>query len=177
MELIDQLTGDIFDPAAGEKFVVVHPFLLKILHFDPEGVRFQAQVDVFRDKDDLLIRELLFEHGCHIEDPVVRHIHIGIFKESAFTDDDPDRSAEIRLGGVIQADPGEEAAFFPELVQFADHMAGVSAKFILIAFELIQFFQNGHGDDDFVVGKGFEGGGTVEKHIGVEDKDLFVVHK
>ena len=177
MELINQFAGNIFRAAAGEKFIVIYPFFFKILHFDPEGIRFQAQINIFGNKDDLPVRELLFEHGSHIEDPVVRHTHISILKEKTIADDHPQGTALIRLGGIIQAYTGKKAAFFPELIQFPDHMAGISAQFILIPFELIQFFQNSHGDDNFVVGKGFEGGGTVEKHIGVEDKDLFVVHK
>ncbi len=56
----------------------------------------------------------------------------------------------------------------PQLLQKADDLPGIAARFSLGALQAVQLLQHGQRQNDVVVLKGLQGIGGLHQHIGVQ---------
>ena len=157
---------------AAVEFVAVDLLALEILHGDAERIGFQAQVQVLGDEDHRMLF-LLHQHLCHVQNAVVGHVHVGAAGETPLADHDAEAAALAGIQGIVELDALRERALLTERVDLADRLTGVAAEFILIAFELVEFLDHGHGDDDFVVLKRIERLCAVEDDVRIEHVRFF----
>ena len=87
-------------------------------------------------------------------------------------DDDPDHAALLRFDGIVQGNTLGETAAGTQFIEFADDLPGIPSQFILIPFEFIEFFDDGHGDDNDVVLEGFQRLGAVKQNVGVQNENF-----
>ena len=106
------------------------------------------------DADDLVVGYLLLQ-------PAVAN--------GAAADDD------FQDAPVLHGDPFAEAPAFAEGVEPADHASGIASKFVGFLFELIQFLDHRHRQDNGVVGEGFNTGVVVQQNIRIQNKG-FITH-
>ena len=64
----------------------------------------------------------------------------------------------------------------PELLQKADHLPGIAARFSLCALQAVQLLQHGQRQNDVIVLKGLQGIGGLHEHIGIQDVSFLHGH-
>ena len=64
----------------------------------------------------------------------------------------------------------------PELLQKADLLPGIAARFSLCALQAVQFLQHGQRQNDVIVLKGLQGIGGLHEHIGIQDVSFLHGH-
>ncbi len=136
---------------------------VEIGYGDAEGVTFHPGIDVHRHEDGV---HSLIDHSVgHGEDAVVGDVQIEGKGGGAVAAVDAQGSAV-----VVDGDTFEEVTFFAQSIDLTDDLAGVASGVIVVFLELVEFFDDGEGEDDFMLTEHEDGAGIVEQDIGVEDE-------
>ena len=119
---------------------------------------------------------------CDGDDAVVGRVFVDALGAGVFGDVDLDgagvavgpRAERAARGGgqVAPVDAVGELAQGAEAIEVSDRAAGVSAQVVVLALHLVEFFDDGEGNDDVVFLEDEHRVGVVQQDVGVEDEVL-----
>ena len=101
------------------------------------------------------------------EDAIVRQAEVEIERARVVVRDDAQRAAQFVDGNALK-----QTSFLSEPVEFADDLSGIATIGIGVAFEGVEFLDDGKGNDDFMLGKHEYGAGIVQQYVGIKYKVL-----
>ena len=160
--------------------VVERAVVLVVLGRYAEDAGLDAQVDVLRHQHHRRAGARLAQFEDRGQDAVVRHPAVGVrglggalrgLEQQA-----PDlrAAAQAQVLGPRQAQAGADATLavsFDQLVDEAADLARVTRDLGRALLGVVEFFENGHRDEDVVLFEAEQGGRVVHEHVGVEHVD------
>ena len=164
-EGIHLLRRHVHHACARVELMVIDLVVVEILGGDAEDVGLDAQVQVLRHQEDPSDK-LLAQAVGHGEDPVVRLLRVEAGREIAHGVLVVELDAQPPARGKRHACRQTTRLAHP--VELLGNDTGVAPDFVLPFLLVVDFLDDGHGDDHLVVFEGKEGPRVVKQHVRVQ---------
>ena len=171
VQVVDRIRGHVLDDVlAGVELADVLDLAgLVVLRLHADALRLHAEVDVLGHQDDpvrpVLAREVMRQGEYPVigvvlpeySPQLLAHLHVGVHDEESAG---PEPHA---LAQEVVAD---------ERIELAGEFARVVVDDLVAALELVDFFEQGYGDDDVMLFEGVDAPVIIENDVGVENENF-----